>query len=342
MHIQELARRLEASVDPDSDVEIEGVATIEDAGPTDLTFLANDRYAAALRESGAGAVLVSDAFEDEITPVCLRLANPYLAFAQAIDFFYRPPAPPRGVHPTAVIGERATIGEDVSIGAYVVLGDDVVVGDNAVIHPHVVVYAGARIGPAAVIHSQTAIREHVVLGPGVIIQNGSVIGGDGFGFAPRGNGSWQKMTQAGTVELGPDVEIQANTCIDRATIGTTRIGRGTKVDNLVQIGHGSKIGEDTLLCGQVGLAGSTTIGDRVTLAGQVGVAGHCVIEDGVQVASQSGVPNGLKAGANYGGTPALEHKHIFRVVREWTRLPELAKRVKALEQAVAKDEAGDG
>jgi UDP-3-O-[3-hydroxymyristoyl] glucosamine N-acyltransferase len=226
------------------------------------------------------------------------------------------------------------LGWGVSIGPYVVLGDRVRVGDGATLHPHCVVYADAEIGAGCLLHSGAVVREGVRLGRGVILQNGAVIGADGFGFAPRGDGSWHKIPQAGTVTLGDEVEVQALSCVDRATVGVTSVGRGTKIDNLVQVGHGCRIGDDSLLCGQVGLAGSTKVGSRVTLAGQAGTAGHCTIGDGATVAAQSGVLGDIEPGATVGGSPALDIQQARAVMIHLARLPELAKRVKTLEKAL--------
>lgn len=332
MHIQELARTLGGEVDPAADVEIEGVAPIELAAARHVTFLSNPRYAKGLATSGASAVFVEPDFADEIAPIPIRVANPYLAFSRAIDLFYAPPAGPRGVHPTAVLGEDVSLGADVGIGAYAVIGNQVSIGDGTVIHPHVAVYDGACIGPGCVLHSHSVVREHVALGRGVILQNGAVVGGDGFGFAPRGDGTYEKMTQAGTVELADDVEVQANAAVDRATVGVTRVGRGTKIDNLAQIGHGCDVGEDNIICGQVGLAGSTRMGNRITLAGQVGLAGHLEIADGVIVAAQAGVANSLTKRGVYGGSPAMPMRTWRRAVPLYERLPEIHDRLKAVER----------
>jgi UDP-3-O-[3-hydroxymyristoyl] glucosamine N-acyltransferase len=333
MHIQELARRLGAEVDPDADVEIHGAATIEDAGPTDVTFLANVKYVRRLRTSKAGAVLVEPGFEEPSAPVPMRVEGPYLAFAKVLEHFHRPPAPPRGIHPTAVLGEDVEVGDDVAVGPYAVIGDAVVLGDGVVVHPHVVVYEGARIGAGSILHSFAVVREHVTLGAGCILQNGAVVGADGFGFAPRPDRSWHKIPQTGVVELGDGVEVQANACVDRATVGATRIGRGTKLDNLVQVGHGSRVGEDTLLCGQTGLAGSSDIGDRVILAGQVGVAGHCRIGNDVVLSAQSGSQGGIEKPGFYGGSPAMDMGAYRRWVNLQPKIPELFRRVKKLERA---------
>lgn len=341
MNIQELARTLGATVDAEADVEITGIGTIDGAGPAELTFLANERYTNQLATSRAGAVLVEPAFDGESAPTPLRVDNPYLAFARAIDLFYAPPAVPTGVHPTAVLGERVVLGDGVGVGAYAVIGDDVTIGDGTTIHPHVVVYAGAAIGPECVLHSHAVVREHVRLGGGVILQNGAVVGADGFGFAPRGDGTYEKMTQAGTVELADEVEVQANACVDRATVGTTTIGRGTRIDNLVQVGHGCQVGENTLLCGQTGLAGSTIVGDRVVMAGQVGIAGHCRIGDDVILAAQSAASTDVTEPGVYGGAPALPVKEWRQVLVRHQQLPRLARTLKDLGKRIARLEAAE-
>jgi UDP-3-O-[3-hydroxymyristoyl] glucosamine N-acyltransferase len=331
MHVQELARRLQAAVDPALDVEIEGVAPMEDATARQLTFFSNPTYARALRHTRAAAVLVAKDFDGESAAPTLRVANPYLAFARAIALFHGAPLPARGVHPTAVLGSDVALGKDVSVGAYVVLGDRVTVGDGTTIHPHCVVYAGARLGQGCVLHSHAVVREDVRVGDRVILQNGVVLGADGFGFAPRGDGTWEKILQAGTVEIGDDVEVQAHACVDRATVGVTSVGRGTKIDNLVQVGHGSRVGEHSILCGQVGLAGTSRVGDRVTLAGQVGVAGHLTIGDGATVGAQAGVMNDVPPGASVVGSPAIPMRDFKASTLLFMRLPELVKRLKALE-----------
>lgn len=334
MRIQDLAQHLGASVDPSLDLDLRGVAPMEEAGPGELTFLSNPSYARKLKDSRASAVLVDPAFAGEAPMALVRIANPYLAFAKAIALFHPPVAATPGVHPTAVLGRDVQLGRAVSIGPYVVVGDRVRIGDGATLHPHCVVYADAEIGAGSLLHSGAVVREGVRLGKGVILQNGAVIGADGFGFAPRGDGSWHKIPQAGTVTLGDDVEVQALSCVDRATVGITSVGRGTKIDNLVQVGHGCRVGEDTLLCGQVGLAGSTKVGNRVTLAGQAGTAGHLTIGDGAMVAAQSGVMNDVEPGAAVGMSPAMEMQQARSVMISLARLPELAKRVKALERAL--------
>jgi UDP-3-O-[3-hydroxymyristoyl] glucosamine N-acyltransferase len=255
----------------------------------------------------------------------LRSKNPYLDFARALEIFYQPPKYAPGIHPTAVVHSSAKIGTNAHIGPYVVISEDVVIGDNAVLLAHVVIYRGVKIGNSFLAHSHAIVREFCRIGDNVVLQNGVVVGGDGFGFATDNKGHWHKIVQSGPTVIEDDVEIQANACIDRASVGETRIARGTKIDNLVQVGHGSSVGEDTLLCAQVGLAGSTDVGNKVILAGQVGVAGHCTIGDGAIATAQSGIPNDVPAGAVVSGYPAIDNKLWLRCVAVFNRLPEIAK-----------------
>jgi len=329
MKLAEIASALGATLEnANPDAEITGVAGIEEAGPGQITFVANPKYAAAAKTTAAAAVIVAEDFPAIATGM-LRSKNPYLAFARAISLFYQPPAYEAGVHPTAVIAPTARIGKQAHVAAYVVIDADVEIGDDAVLLPHVVIYRGARIGNHFFAHAHAVVREHCVLGDNVILQNGAIVGCDGFGFA-RDGVHWEKITQSGPAVLDSDVEVQANSCVDRASIGETRIGRGVKIDNLVQVGHGSAVAEHTLLCSQVGLAGSTVVGKNVILAGQVGVAGHCNIGDGVVVTAQSGTHGDIPAGAMVSGSPAFDHKQWLRAVGIFNRLPELAKAVRAI------------
>ena len=317
-----------------ADVEITGVAGIEEAAPGQLTFVANPKYAAAARTTHASAVIVSEDFP-AIEAATLRSSNAYLAFAQAIELFYHPPRYPIGVHSTALVHPSARIGKHSSIGPYVVVDEDVVIGDNCVLLPHVVIYRGARIGDRFFAHAHSVVREYCVVGNNVTLQNGAVIGADGFGFAKNGEGHWRKIVQSGPAVLEDDVEVQALGCVDRASVGETRVRRGAKIDNLVQVGHASEVGEDTLLCAQVGLAGSTVVGRNVILAGQVGVAGHCKIGDGAIATAQSGIPNDVEAGKTVSGYPAIENKQWLRCVAIFNKLPELSRAIRAVEQPVA-------
>jgi UDP-3-O-[3-hydroxymyristoyl] glucosamine N-acyltransferase len=325
MKLSEIASRLGARLENGSpDTEISGVAGIEEAGEHQLTFIANRKYAAAARTTRASAVIVSEDFPAGATAV-LRSKNPYLAFARALEFFYQPPAYTPGIHPTAVVHPSAKIGLGAHIGPYVVIDEDVVIGDRAVILAHVVIYRGARIGKNFFAHAHAVVREHCRLGDSVLLQNGAIVGADGFGFAKDDAGKWHKIVQSGPAVLDNDVEVQANACIDRASIGETHVAAGAKIDNLVQVGHGSSVGENTLLCAQVGLAGSTEVGKDVILAGQVGVAGHCKIGDGAIATAQSGIPNDVPAKAVVSGYPAIDNKLWLRCVAVFNRLPEIAR-----------------
>ena len=329
MKLAEIASALGATLEnADPDAEIMGVAGIEEAGAGQITFVANPKYAAAAKTTAAAAVIVAEDFPAIATGM-LRSKNPYLAFAKAISLFYQPPVYEAGVHPTAVIAPTARIGKQAHVAAYVVIDENVEIGDDAVLLPHVVIYRGARIGNHFFAHAHAVVRENCILGDNVILQNGAIVGCDGFGFARDGD-HWEKITQSGPAVLDSDVEVQANSCVDRASIGETRIGRGVKIDNLVQVGHGSAVAEHTLLCSQVGLAGSTRVGKNVILAGQVGVAGHCNIGDGVVVTAQSGTHGDIPAGAMVSGSPAFDHKQWLRAVGIFNKLPELAKVVRAI------------
>ena len=330
MKLSEIALALDAALEnADPDTEITGVAGIEEATARQITFVANPKYAADARTTKASAVIVSEDFPSIPTGV-LRSRNPYLAFARAVELFYQAPAYRPGVHPTAVVAATASVGANAHIGPYVVIDDDVSIGNNAVLLAHVVIYRGVKIGNNFIAHAHAVVREYCTLGNDVILQNGVIVGCDGFGFARDGE-RWEKITQSGPTILEDEVEVQANSCIDRASVGETRIGRGTKIDNFVQVGHGSAVGEHTLLCAQVGLAGSTVVGKNVILAGQVGVAGHCRIGDGVIVTAQSGTHGDIPPGTMVSGSPAFDHKQWLRAVGLFNRLPELAKAVRKLQ-----------
>jgi len=333
MKLAELASAIGARLENGSpNTEITGVCGIEEAAPGHVTFLANPKYASAAKATRASAVIVAEDFPAAATAM-LRSKNPYLAFAHALELFYQPPKYAPGVHRTAVVHPSAKIGHGAHIGPYVVIDEDVEIGKNAVMLAHVVIYRGAKIGNNFFAHAHAVVREHCLVGDSVILQNGAVIGADGFGFAKDDGGRWQKIAQSGPAILEDDVEVQANACVDRASIGETHVARGAKIDNLVQVGHGSSVGEDTLLCAQVGLAGSTKVGKNVILAGQVGVAGHCKIGDGVIATAQSGIPNDVPEKAVVSGYPAIDNKLWLRCVAVFNRLPEIAKALRAKSSA---------
>ena len=328
MKLAQLASALNARLENGSpQTEISGVAGIEEAGPGQVTFVANPKYVAAARTTKASAVIVSDALPP-LSTAMLRSKNPYLTFARAIELFHQPAKYVPGRHPSAVIHASARIGENAHIGPYVVIDENVQIGKNAVLLAHVVIYRGASIGDDFFAHAHAVVRESCRIGNNAILQNGVVIGGDGFGFAKDDQGHWHKIPQPQPVVIGDDVEIQTNSCVDRASVGETRIGRGTKIDNLVQVGHGSHIGEDSLLAAQVGLAGSTQVGDNVILTGQAGVVGHCKIGDGAIVTPQSGVAGDVAKGAIVSGTPAVDHTLWLKYSAILNRLPDIAKSVR--------------
>ena len=341
MKLGELATRLGAELRGDADLEVTGVKGIEEAGPTEITFVANPRYTALARKTQAAAVLVEPDFQ-EISAATLRIKNPYLAFSRALGVFHQPPVYAPGIHPTAVIDPAAEIGEGAHIGAYVVVGPKVRLGANATLLPHVVLYPGVQAGSHLFAHAHAVVRENCILGDHVTLENGAIVGADGFGFAKNEAGHWEKIPQSGPVRLGNRVDVQSNACIDRATVGATEIGDGSKVDNLVQVGHGSRVGENTLLCAQVGLAGSSVIGSNAILAGQAGVAGHCSLGDGVILTAQSAVSHDVPAGKMISGSPGFDNGTWLRAVAIFQRLPDLMKRLNRLEKRVGPAVQSDG
>lgn len=336
MKLSELAQKLSCRLEGPPDLDISGVAGIEHAGPGQVTFLTNRKYFSLLKTTRAAAVLIEEnvAVERDAsqpTLAALRSPNPYLAFAHALELFYQPPQYAADIHPTAVIAKTAKIGEGTHIGPYCYVDEDAEIGRRAVLHSFVTIYRGAKIGDDFVAHAHSVVREHCRIGNRVILQNGAIIGGDGFGFAKRQDGTWYKMVQSGPAVLEDDVEVQSNACVDRATVGETRIRRGAKLDDLVLVGHASQVGADTLLCGQVGLAGSTKIANACILAGQVGTAGHLTVGDGTVITAQSGVPNDLPAHGFYSGYPAVDNRQWLKMMAALQQLPELQKRVRELE-----------
>ncbi len=309
---------------PVTGVPVTGVAGIESAGSTEISFVANPKYARLARTSRAAALVVEPSFGPVLLPT-LRIDNPKLAFTRLVSLFHPVPLYAPGVHPTAVVAASARVGERAHIGPYVVIGEHCRLGADATVLAHVVLYPEVTIGDRFFAHSHAVVREGCRLGNGVVLGNGAVIGGDGFGFARTEGGSWIKTPHPGPVILEDDVEVQAHSCIDRSVVGETRVGRGTKIDNLVQVGHASTIGEDSLLCAQVGLAGSTHIGKNVILAGQVGVAGHLMVGDGVVATAQTGIPGDIEAGKVVSGYPAMDNRAWLKMVAALQRVPELVR-----------------
>lgn len=334
MKIREIARAVGCSFTGDGDKQIHRLHSAEKAGPDDLTFIMDRKHRKYLETSQAGAFVLPEEFPDIDRPT-IRSANAYLTFAQAQRLFYQQPLPAGPfVHPTAVVASSAQTGKDCYIGAHAVIGDEVRLGDRVRILPNVTIYPGAVIGDDSLIHSHAVIREYCQLGKNTIIQNGAIIGADGFGFAKDADGSYFKILQAGRTILADDVEIQSNTCVDRGTLDDTVIGRGSKLDNLVQVAHGCEIGENCVLVGQVGLAGSTKVGNNVMMAGQVGVAGHCVIGDNVIITAQSGVVGSVDQGKVISGSPAVDQRVFLRMAAVLYRLPEMMQRIRELESEI--------
>jgi UDP-3-O-[3-hydroxymyristoyl] glucosamine N-acyltransferase len=331
MKLSGLAAALGCELKGDGGIEITGVAGMEHADSTQLTFLANPKYAHKVKQTRAAAVLVSEPIEG-LAAAQLVSANPYLDFARALALFYQPPRPQPGIHATASIAPSARIGENAAIGPYAVVGENAVIGRNAVLHPHVVVYEGAHIGDDFYAHSHAVVREFCRVGHRVTLQNGAIVGGDGFGFAKGADGTHHKIVQSGIAVIEDDVEIQTLASIDRATVGETRVKRGSKIDSLVQVGHASVVGEDNIVCAQTGLAGSSVLGNNVLLAGQVGVSGHLTIHDNAVVYAQSGIGGDVQAGAVMSGSPAFDAKEWLRAVTAFQKLPELLKTVRQLER----------
>jgi UDP-3-O-[3-hydroxymyristoyl] glucosamine N-acyltransferase len=306
---------------------------MEHAVPGQLTFLANPTYAPKVALTKASAILVSEPVRD-LPIASVVSANPYLDFARALALFYQPPVPAPGIHALASIAATARIGANASIGPFAVVGERVSIGRNAVLHPHVVIYEGAEIGDDFLAHSHSTVREFCRIGSRVILQNSAVIGGDGFGFAKRADGTHYKIVQSGVTVIEDDVEIQALTGIDRATVGETRIKRGAKIDSLVQVGHASVVGEDNIICAQAGLAGSSILEKNVLLAGQAGVSGHLTIHDNAIVYAQSGIGHDVAAGARVSGSPAFAANVWLRAITAFPKLPELVKTVRELKKKI--------
>jgi UDP-3-O-[3-hydroxymyristoyl] glucosamine N-acyltransferase len=333
MKLRDIASALGCELVGDGGVEITGVAGMEHAAPGELTFLANPKYAPKVKHTRASAILAAEALHD-LPIASLVSGNPYLDFARALELFYQPPKPKPGIHPLASVAASACIGEGASIGPFAVVGEKVKIGRGAVLYAHAVIYEGAEIGDDFVAHSHAVVREFCRIGNRVILQNGVVIGGDGFGFAKRADGTHYKIVQSGRTVVEDDVEVQSLTSVDRATVGETRVKRGAKIDSLVQVGHASVVGEDNIICAQAGLAGSSILERNVLLAGQVGISGHLTIHDNAVVYAQSGVGGDVEAGARISGSPAFAANAWLRAITAFPKLPELFKLVRELKKKV--------
>ncbi|HOZ46389.1 MAG TPA: UDP-3-O-(3-hydroxymyristoyl)glucosamine N-acyltransferase [Candidatus Hydrogenedentes bacterium] len=327
----EIAQRVGGTVIGDGGVRITGVNGIKQAGPADLTFVRNARYEAFLSSTRAAAVLVPREM-DAGHAVLIQVDHPDLAFAQIIlEYVDVETAHPVGIHPTAVVGRHVTLGRNVALDAHVVLAEGCSIDDGVVLYSGVYIGRDAQIGAETIIYPNATILDRVLIGKRCTVHAGAVLGADGFGFAPVG-GVWRKIPQVGSVSIGDDVEIGANTTIDRATFGITSIGSGTKIDNLVQIGHNVQIGEHCALAGKVGIAGSATIGNHVVMGARSGVGGHIDIGDGVQIGALSGVTKSIEPGKIVSGYPATDHERDKRHQASVRILPEALRRLRALEQ----------
>ncbi len=332
MNLSELAALTGARVDGNSAVDITGAAGLDDAAPGQITFLANPRYTPRVNATRASAIYVSEDAPIEKEIAILRAKDPYLAYTRALRLFHPEPEIAPTIHPSAVIDPSAVVAENVWIGAGAVIGPSSHIAAGVRIYPNVTIYENVSIGKDSIIHSGAAIRERSVIGQRVVIHNNAVVGCDGFGYAKDEQRSWLKIPQTGRVVIEDDVEIGAGTTIDRASVGESRIGRGTKIDNLVQIGHSCTVGEDSLLCAQVGLAGSSHIGSRVILAGQAGVAGHLTIGDDVVLTAKSATSHDVPAGKIISGIPAFDNKEWLRSTAAYRRLGEMQRRLRELER----------
>jgi UDP-3-O-[3-hydroxymyristoyl] glucosamine N-acyltransferase len=329
-----LAERLQCQLEGDGDIEVTRVATLEEAAAGDLAFLANTKYASQLAHCRASAVIVAPGV-DGVPCAALRTPNPYLAFARAAGLLNPPSRPAAGVHPTAIVAPDAVIESDVSIGPYVVVAAGARIGARTIVLAHSVIGAQAELGPDCLVHARVSIRERVQLGARVVVQDGAVIGSDGFGFAPRDDGTFEKIPQVATVVIENDVEIGANTTIDRPAVGETRVRAGAKIDNLVQVAHGVSVGRNTMLAAQVGIAGSSVIGDEVMLGGQVGVTGHVTVGNRVRASAKTGITGHVPEDAFITGYPHMDNLEWRKAYVVFRRLPEMRRLLAALEERLA-------
>jgi UDP-3-O-[3-hydroxymyristoyl] glucosamine N-acyltransferase len=330
LSLAEIAERIGGEIDGDGRVEISGAAPFETAGKEDIAFAENAALLKKIGETDAGAVIVPKQFNNT-RKTLLKIENPKVAFAKVLEIFYPPKKKPEGVHPSATIGTETTCGKNVSIGPGVVLQDYVTLGDGVILHPHVVIGDHVIIGDDTEIFPNVTIFDRCRIGNRVIINAGTVIGSDGFGYAPEGE-TYYKIPQVGIVQIDDDVEIGACNTIDRATFGKTWIQKGVKTDNLVMIAHNVTIGENTIIIAQAGVAGSTAIGKHVILAAQAGISGHLTIEDGAVIGPQTGVVKSVAKNVVVSGSPERPHRHHLRIQHIMGRLPELKKRLDTLEK----------
>ncbi|WP_299490755.1 UDP-3-O-(3-hydroxymyristoyl)glucosamine N-acyltransferase [Acaryochloris sp. IP29b_bin.137] len=347
MKLSELVQRLAlapiATNLAQTDPTIKGCAALAQAEPGMLSFVESSQWTAQLAMTQASALILPPNLDLQGKATARGIAwiateSPRYWFAQALSYFYQPWQLPPGCHPTAVLDPTVELGQGIGVGAYAVIQADVRLGDGVHIHPHVVLYPGVTIGDRTVLHANCVIHERTIIGADCVIHSGAVIGAAGFGFVPVADQErrWQPMPQSGQVILDDQVVVGCNTTIDRPAVGETRIGARTKIDNLVQVGHGCQIGADSLICAQTGLAGATALGKQVILAGQVGISGQVTLGDRTTVAAQSGVHQSLAPDSKVAGYPAINHRLWLRAMAAIKQLPQLGQRVKALEQKIAK------
>jgi UDP-3-O-[3-hydroxymyristoyl] glucosamine N-acyltransferase len=334
--LKELAQWVDGTVVGDGEIEISGVAAIDEAQAGEITFIANPKYLPRLNETRASAVIVSKEVTQKEKPL-LSVANPHLAFAKILTLFFEKPYQPKGVDSHTWISPTARLGKDLTLYPFVYIGDRCSIGDRVTLYPGVCIGEDSTIGEDSIFYPNVSIYSGTVIGKRVILHSGVVIGSDGFGYVKEGKKN-VKIPQIGRVEIEDDVEIGSNTTVDRATLGKTIIRKGVKIDNLVQVAHNVVIGEDSILCGQVGISGSTKIGSNVTLAGQVGVADHIEIGDNVMVGGQSGVMNDLPPNQGYTGSPAQPHREFLRMAAHFPKLPEMRKTLIEIEKRLKKIE----
>jgi len=334
--LKELAEWVGGAVIGEGDVEISGVAPIEEAQPGEITFIANPKYLSKLNETGASAVIVSKDIRQADKPL-LSSANPYLAFGKILALYSRKPYQARGIDSGAFVSPTARLGKDMSVYPSVTIGDRCSIGDRVILYPGVSVGEESTIGEDSILHPNVSIYPRTTIGKRVILHAGVVIGSDGFGYAKDGKKNI-KVPQVGTVEIEDDVEIGANTTVDRATLGKTLIRRGVKIDNLVQVAHNVVIGEDSIVVAQVGISGSTKLGSNVTVGGQAGFVGHISIGDNVMIGAQSGVMNDLASNQAYTGSPAVPHREFLRITSSYLKLPDMKKLLSDIDKRLKKIE----
>ena len=337
--LQELADRVGAAVDGDADRRIESVRDLASAGPKDLAFLTDLKFRKAAAESAAGALVVPASVEG-LEQDLLRCEDPGLAMSILLALFHPPSVRPPGVHPTVVMGTDCHIAPTAAIGAYTVIGNECGIGEECVVDGHVWIGDRVEIGRSSHLHAQVSVYSDSRIGENVIIHSGTVVGADGHGYLKR-EGEYRKMPQVGRVRIEDDVEIGANSAVDRATLEETRIGKGTKIDNLVQVGHNVQLGAHGMLCAQAGLAGSSKIGDSVVMAGQSGIADHLTVGDGVTVGAKSAILRDTEGGQMVGGVPAISYPKWRRQFVLLGRLDELNRRIKQLERKLREREEAE-